>query len=52
MMFHEYKDMMKPDRQRGTGYMLINGMDFVPVIVPTISDMNLVHKYIKDAVNR
>ncbi len=52
MMFHEYKDMMKPDRQRGTGYMLINGMDFVPVIVPTISDMNLVHQYIKDAVNR
>lgn len=52
MMFHDYKDLMKSDRKRGTGYILVNGTDFAPIIVPTISNMELVHRYIKDAVNR
>lgn len=52
MMFNDFKEQMKPDRKRGTGYMLVNGTEFTPIIVPAISDMDLVHKYIKDAVNR
>lgn len=52
MMYYDFKEQMKPDRKRGTGYMLINGTDFTPIIVPEISNMDLVHKYIKDAVNR
>lgn len=52
MMFHDFKEQMKPDRKQGTGYMLVNGTEFTPIIVPAISDMDLVHKYIKDAVNR
>lgn len=52
MMFREFKDQMKPDRKQGTGYMITNGTDFTPILVPTISDMNLVNAYIKDAVTR
>lgn len=52
MMFREFKDQMKPDRKQGTGYMITNGTDFTPIVVPTISDMNLVNAYIKDAVTR
>lgn len=52
MMFREFKEQMKPDRKQGTGYMITNGTDFTPIVVPTISDMNLVNAYIKDAVTR
>lgn len=52
MMFHDFKDKMKVDRRQGTGYMIINGTDFTSVLVPFISDMNLVNFYIKQAVNR
>ena len=52
MMFREFKDQMKTDRKQGTGYMITNGTDFTPILVPTISDMNLVNAYIKDAVTR
>ena len=52
MMFREYKDKMKSDRKQGMGYMTMNNMDFIPIQVPTISNMELVNKYIKDAVCR
>lgn len=52
MMFREFKDQMKPDRRQGTGYMITNGTDFTPVVVPTISDMNRVNNYIRAAVIR
>lgn len=52
MMFHEFKDEMKADRKQGTGYMLTNGTDFTPVLVPSISDMEQLNFYIKQAVNR
>lgn len=52
MMFREYKDQMKPDRKQGTGYMITNGTDFVPIQVPYISNMDKVNYYIKEAVNR
>lgn len=52
MMFHEYKDQMKADRRQGTGYMIINGMEFTSIVVSKISNMNLVNTYIKNAVMR
>lgn len=52
MMFRDYKDKMKPDRKQGTGYMLTNGTDLTPIVVPTISDMNRLNNYIKMAVER
>jgi len=52
MLFHEFKDQMKPDRKQGTGYMLTNGTDFTPIQVPTINDREKLHKYIKMAVTR
>ena len=52
MMFREFKDQMKPDRKQGTGYMLTNGTDFIPVLVPSISNMERLHHYIKQAVTR
>lgn len=47
MMFREFKDKMHPDRGQGTGYMLTNGMDFTPIVVPVISDMENLHSYIR-----
>ena len=52
MMFRDYKDQMKPDRKQGTGYMLTNGTDLTPIVVPTISDMSRLNNYIKRAVER
>ena len=52
MMFREYKEKMKSDRKQGTGYLTINATDFTPIQVPYISDMKLVNRYIKEAVNR
>jgi DNA segregation ATPase FtsK/SpoIIIE-like protein len=52
MMFKEFKDQMKPDRKQGTGYMITNGADFTPIVVPTISDINRLNHYIKQAVKR
>ena len=52
MMFREFKDEMKPDRKQGTGYMLTNGTNFTPIVVPAISDMKCLHSYIRMAVER
>lgn len=52
MMFREFISEMKSTRKQGTGYMITNGTDFTPIVVPIISDMNLVNAYIKDAVTR
>jgi len=52
MMFKEFKDQMKPDRKQGTGYILTNGADLTPIVVPVISNMNLLNNYIKQAVKR
>jgi len=52
MMFREFKDQMKPDRKQGTGYMLTNGTDLIPIVVPSISDINRLNLYIKQALER
>lgn len=52
MLFSDFKDKIVPDRKRGTGYMIVNGTDFQKIIVPQISDMELVNQYIKQAVER
>lgn len=52
MFFSEFGDKIKSDRTRGTGYMLVNGADFKQIIVPQIKDMDLVHAYIKQAIER
>lgn len=52
MLFHDYKDSIANNRQRGTGYILINGTDFQPIVVPKIASMNNVDNAIKEAVMR
>lgn len=52
MLFSEYKDCIKNDRQRGTGYALINNADFQPFVVPKVSSMENVDNAIKEAVMR
>ena len=52
MMFREFKDEMKPDRKQGTGYLLTNGTDLTPIVVPSVYDMNRLNQYIKQAVTR
>ena len=52
MLFHDYKEFIENDRQRGTGYILINGADFQPFIVPKIASMENVNTAIKEAVIR
>lgn len=50
MMFRTFKDEMNSDRKQGTGYMLTNGTNFTPIVVPAISDMKRLHSYIRTAV--
>lgn len=52
MLFHEFKEQMKPDRKQGTGYMLTNGADFKAVCVPTVSDVKKLHQTILQGVKR
>lgn len=52
MLFSDYKDCIKNDRQRGTGYLLINGTDFQPFVAPKIASMENVDNAIKEAVMR
>lgn len=52
MLFSDYKEYLKNDRKRGTGYMLINGTDFQPFVVPEIGSMEQVNRAIKEAVTR
>lgn len=52
MMFREFKDQMKPDRRQGTGYMITNGTDFTPILVPTINNMDNLNHTIGQAVKR
>ncbi len=52
MLFHEFKKNMLPDRQRGTGYMLTNGANLTPILVPAIRNWEKLHETIKRGVNR
>lgn len=52
MFFSEFKDQMKPDRARGTGYMTVNGASFTPVAVPKINDLEKLHRAILAGVTR
>lgn len=52
MMFHDYKKKMEPNRKRGTGYMLVNGTDFTPFVVPEVTDPELLNFYIQQATKR
>ncbi|MEK4206512.1 MULTISPECIES: FtsK/SpoIIIE domain-containing protein [Paenibacillus] len=52
MLFHEFKEQMKPDRRQGTGYMLLNGGQIAPIIVPAIANMDKLHRAIKQGVMR
>lgn len=52
MLYSDYRDLLVNDRQRGTGYILINGADFQPIVVPKITSMENVNNAIKEAVMR
>lgn len=52
MFFSGYKDRMKPDRARGTGYMIVNGANFTPVVVPKVKDLDKLHRTILEGVTR
>lgn len=52
MLFSDFRSEMRPDRARGTGYMLANGSDFHAVRVPTICRMDLLEADIMAGVAR
>lgn len=52
MFFSEFKDQMEPDRDRGTGYMTINGASFTPIAVPKVNDLEKLHRAILAGVTR
>lgn len=52
MLFNDFKDKIQPDRKRGTGFLLENNCNFQKIVVPTITNMPLVEKYIREAVER
>ncbi len=52
MLFSDYKNEISPDRNCGTGYLLVNGTNFERIIVPQITNIELVNEYIKQAVKR
>lgn len=52
MFFKEFRQKMKPDRSRGTGYMLTNGTDLKAIYVPKVKNMNKLHQTIREAVER
>ncbi len=52
MIFHDFKKEMQPDRKQGTGYMLTNGSDLTPILVPSVTDIEKLHRTIKRGVNR
>lgn len=52
MLFSEFRSDMRPDRTRGTGYMLANGSDFHAIRVPTINRMDLLEADIIAGVTR
>lgn len=54
MLFSGYKDEIAahPPRQRGTGFMLTNGANFVPISVPRVTNLERLHQTIYDGVTR
>lgn len=52
MFFSEFKEQIKPDRARGTGYMTVNGAGFTPVVVPRVRNFEKLHQAIYDGVTR
>ena len=52
MLFHDFKEQMHPDRNQATGYMLTNGTALTPIIVPTINNMDRLHRTIRQGVMR
>lgn len=52
MLFYEFKSDMKADRRQGTGYMVVNGADFIAIQVPVIQDMRRLESVICKAVER
>ncbi|MDH8678653.1 type IV secretory system conjugative DNA transfer family protein [Fusibacter bizertensis] len=51
MLFHEYKDIIKPDRKQGTGYIIQNGCNFEPIIVPTVNNFKKLNNCIRKLVD-
>lgn len=54
MQFSGYKDEIDahPPRQRGTGFMLTNGANLVPISAPHVRNMEKLHQAIYDGVTR
>jgi DNA segregation ATPase FtsK/SpoIIIE-like protein len=52
MFFSEHTHLMKPDRGRGRGYLLVEGKNLTRLVVPKINDMERLHSVVKDGVTR
>jgi len=52
MCLRDFKDSINNDRQRGTGYMVINGSVMKKIVVPQITSMERVERYILEATVR
>lgn len=51
MLFHSFKEDIKPDRKQGTGYIIQNGSNLESIIVPRIRNAHKLHESIKTIVN-
>ena len=51
MLFHSFKEKIKPDRKQGTGYIIQNGSNLESIIVPRIRNTQKLHECIKSIVN-
>lgn len=54
MLFSAFKEELAvyPPRHRGTGFMLVNGAELLPIAVPSVRDKDLLHNTIKEGVLR
>lgn len=50
MFFSDFKDKIELRNSRGNGYMLVNGMNFTRVVVPTVRNMDRLHGLIRQIV--
>jgi DNA segregation ATPase FtsK/SpoIIIE-like protein len=51
MLFKGFEDKMNPVHQRGAGYMLRDGSDFVSIRVPNIKDVKNMRHYIRQILS-
>lgn len=52
MLYHDYANLLLPDRQRGTGYAAFNGQKPIPIFVPPIKSPYRLERILQEAVGK